>query len=258
MPIAELIREKIEAESRERQIRVLLACESGSRAWGFASPDSDYDVRLVYSHSPDWFMSLQETRDTIEVMDDVTTIDLAGWELRKALRLFLGCNPTMNEWLLSPIVYRQEDAFVERLRELMPSYFNPRKAVHHYLGTARQIMRHHLDGDRIGIKKAFYVIRPIAAAAWIRDLGAQPPTDFARLLEGTPSPEIQAIRPHVEQLIAIKAKAAEKEPIRLPQPLSELFHDVFHALEESAQSMPATTSVDPAPLQSLLRNFLNA
>jgi hypothetical protein len=253
-----MIVDKLDGLSGEHQIRILMACESGSRAWGFASPDSDYDVRLIYSHSVDWYLALEETRDTIDSLDDATAIDLAGWELRKALRLFAGCNPSLNEWLLSPITYRQEDDFVARLRTLMPLYFNPRRAMHHYLGTARQIMKEHLREDRIGIKKAFYVIRPMAAAAWIRDLQTQPPTDLLTLLAQTPSPELLALQPHIAELITRKASAAEKEPITLPAPIRAFFQEIFPALEGAAKELPSMRRPDFGPLQEVFREYLKA
>ena len=100
---------RLDAVEREEDVRVLYACESGSRAWGFASPDSDYDVRFIYVHRPDWYLSIVDRRDVIErpIVDEY---DLSGWELRKTLRLFRKSNPPLIEWLGSPIVYRERTA----------------------------------------------------------------------------------------------------------------------------------------------------
>ncbi|MDX2177289.1 MAG: nucleotidyltransferase domain-containing protein [Candidatus Sumerlaeia bacterium] len=256
MRIHDLILEKLEGEETARGIRLLYACESGSRAWGFASPDSDYDVRTIYSHTADAYLSLREEPDNFLSLDDASKIDLAGWELRKALRLFKGCNASMNEWLLSPIAYRQEDAFLSRMRELLPAYFEPRKAMLHYLGLARQIIHHHLEGDRISIKKAFYVIRPLAAAAWIRDLGGQPPTDFAVILRETPSREVIAIRGLVEDLMAQKTHALEKAPIVLPHELASFFGESLPALEAAARTLAPRECWGIGPLDEVFREHL--
>jgi predicted nucleotidyltransferase len=254
--VLELIAERLANQARESNIRILYACESGSRAWGFASPDSDFDVRFIYSHDADWYLRLRDRDDHIESMDDVTTIDLAGWELRKALRLFASCNPVMYEWLQSPVVYSQEDEFVNRLRARIPDFFIPRRAIFHYLGTARQIAKNYLDGDRIQIKKAFYILRPLAAASWIRDLGTMPPTDFHELIANTTSPEVIALLPHIAELLQRKAAAIEKHPITLPSEIAAYFDESFATLEAAAESMPRNSPADVASLDSFFREFL--
>jgi predicted nucleotidyltransferase len=248
--------EELRRTAEGDKVRILYACESGSRAWGFASPDSDYDVRFLYSHGLDWYLRLGATPDTIEHLDDVTTIDLAGWELRKALRLFAGCNPTLNEWLGSPIVYTSEQDFLAALRDLVPVYFNPRKAIHHYLSLAGRIASEHLKGDTITIKKAFYILRPLAAAAWIRDTGGMPPTEFSRLLEETRCEQLRAIRTEIEELVRRKATAAEKHPIELPRPIALYIHHTRRAFEIEATQVSPSGSNDLAPLEELMRRFL--
>jgi hypothetical protein len=108
----------------EHGIRILYACESGSRAWGFPSPDSDYDVRFVYAHPVEWYFSVEDLQDTLErpVSDQ---LDAGGWELRKALRQLRKSNATLFEWLQSPVVYREAEGFGEAMRELMHAYFSP-------------------------------------------------------------------------------------------------------------------------------------
>ena len=95
-------------------MRVLLAVESGSRAWGFASPNSDYDARFIYSSAPDWYLSidLEDKHDVIEypIVDE---IDLNGWDVRKALRLFARSNPAFVEWIQSPTIYLERGGFAD-------------------------------------------------------------------------------------------------------------------------------------------------
>lgn len=169
------------AVEREHAVRLLFAAESGSRAWGFASPDSDYDVRFVYVHARDWYLRLGEPRDVIEQMlpDD---LDVSGWDLRKALRLFARSNIALYEWLGSPIVYREDPAFAVPARELIARHFQPAAALHHYLGTARTTFHEHLSGETVRLKKVFYFLRPILACRWIEQTRTQPPTAFAELV----------------------------------------------------------------------------
>lgn len=175
------ILEALAAIEREHAVRVLYAAESGSRAWGFASPDSDYDVRFVYVHARDWYLRLGEPRDVIEQMlpDD---LDVSGWDLRKALRLFARSNVALYEWLGSPIVYREDPAFAAPARALVARHFQPAAALHHYLGTARTTFHEHLSGETIRLKKVFYFLRPILACRWIEQVRSQPPTAFAELV----------------------------------------------------------------------------
>src|SRR5688500_16659645 len=88
----------------QHDIKILYAVESGSRAWGFDSTDSDWDVRFFYIHKLDWYLKIDDRKDNQEEILP-NNIDLVGWELKKALRLFRKSNPLMLEWLRSPIVY---------------------------------------------------------------------------------------------------------------------------------------------------------
>lgn len=167
---------------RDCEVRVLYAAESGSRAWGFASPDSDYDVRFVYARELRAYLRVHDGTDVIERMLP-GDLDVSGWDLRKALQLFARCNSTLYEWLLSPIVYREDAAFAEPLRAAMAQFFQPAAALHHYLGIARNTWTEHLSGDNVRLKKMFYFLRPVLACRWIEHAGSQPPTEFGRLVD---------------------------------------------------------------------------
>jgi predicted nucleotidyltransferase len=168
----------------ERNVRVLFACESGSRAWGFASRDSDYDVRFLYVHRRDWYLSVEDRRDVIElpIADD---LDVSGWELRKALRLLRKSNPPLFEWLKSPIVYRHDPVFAVEFGALAAEFYSPRRCFAHYLHMAFGNWRDYLRGrESVSLKKYLYVFRPLLACRWIeRQLGPVP-MRFAQLVEG--------------------------------------------------------------------------
>ncbi len=174
---------RIRAAEEEHGVRVLLALESGSRAWGFESPNSDYDARFIYAHQPDWYLSvgLEEQRDVIEypIVDE---IDLNGWDVRKALRLFWKSNPTFVEWIQSPIVYSERTDFAAQARGLLPAVYSCESGVYHYRSMAKTNLRGYLRADLVPRKKYFYVLRPLLAVRWLERYGTAPPIEFAKLI----------------------------------------------------------------------------
>lgn len=197
---------------REHDVRVLLAVESGSRAWGFASPDSDYDVRFVYAHREDWYLSVFEQRDVIERMLP-GDLDVSGWDLRKTLRLFSKCNLALNEWLGSPLVYSEIAGFRTELAALVPVFFNPIAGIHHYRSTAEGALNDNLVDGQIRLKKLFYVLRPLLACRWIEKSLTQPPTEFSKLVDPEwVSPDEKS---WIGQLLRAKACAVEAQSIAL-------------------------------------------
>ena len=152
---------------KTENVRILLAVESGSRAWGFASPDSDYDVRFIYIRHKDDYLRLEKHRDVIELPIE-GKLDINGWDLDKTLRLLRASNPTLFEWVSSPIVYR-ETAFADEFRAVMKKYFSSKRGLSHYLSMASRNYREYLKGDTVKAKKYFYVLRPVLACRWILD-----------------------------------------------------------------------------------------
>jgi predicted nucleotidyltransferase len=182
----------LERIEQEHNVRILYAVESGSRAWGFASKDSDYDVRFIYLHPVEWYLSIRKRRDVIEcpISGD---LDISGWDLPKALGLFRKSNPPLLEWLGSPHVYLDRYGFAERLRELMAVYYSPKRCMLHYLHMARGNFREYLKGETVRIKKYFYVLRPVLACLWIEKHNSMPPTEFSELYKDAGlSPSIAA------------------------------------------------------------------
>ncbi len=191
---------------RRHDVAVLFACESGSRGWGFASPDSDYDVRFVYINRLPWYLTVDAGRDVIEqpISDE---LDVSGWDLRKTLQLMRDSNPTLLEWLRSPILYRQEEPWVDRLRLLAEQSFSPVRGYHHYVSMAKKNLREHLYGDVVRYKKYLYVLRPLLAARWIRSGRGVPPMRFAELVEATVSET--ALIEEINALLEIKMRQGE-------------------------------------------------
>lgn len=211
-PIAPEVRARVlqalaEIEARH-EVKVLFACESGSRGWGFASPDSDYDVRFVYVHKLPWYLTVEAQRDVIElpISDE---LDVSGWELRKALQLLRKSNPTLLEWLDSPVVYREQADFGKNMRELGSRFFSQAKGRYHYLAMARKNFRGYLQGDSVRLKKYLYVLRPLLAVRWIDRGMGMPPMRFAELVAATL--EDAALIAEINRLLALKMRANEAE-----------------------------------------------
>lgn len=133
----ETIKQKLLETEREFDIKILYAVESGSRDWGFASPDSDYDCRFIYIHKSDWYLSIDEKKDFIEYpVDEV--FDINGWDIKKALKLLRKSNPPLLEWFTSPIVYMEDREVMDNMRKLGTHFFNPVNAIYHYLHIAKK------------------------------------------------------------------------------------------------------------------------
>jgi predicted nucleotidyltransferase len=177
----EIIQQKLTSIEKEHEVKILYALESGSRAWGFESKDSDYDVRFIYAHPKNWYLNILPKRDVIEypIVDE---FDYSGWDLRKTLFLMNKSNPVLFEWLNSPIVYYKDEYTYNQLFQLSKLYFSPISSIYHYLHMARGNFREYLQTDMVKAKKYFYVLRPILAAMWIEKYNETPPVEFGRLL----------------------------------------------------------------------------
>lgn len=203
--IEALVEQKLQEIEREENVRILHAVESGSRAWGFASPDSDYDVRFVYVRRPEAYLKLKPYRDVIEWELD-ETLDINGWDLQKALRQYHRSNATLFEWANSPVVYRTTEEWKE-IHRRAAACFSVKAGLYHYYGTAKSNFMEYLQGDEVKYKKYFYVIRPVLACQWIEKYSCPPPVLFADLMEKElPQGEV---RDAVMRLLEIKALTPE-------------------------------------------------
>src|SRR6185437_7304497 len=156
----DLIKEKLHELEEIHSIRILYACESRSRAWGFPSPDSDFDVRFIYARSASDYLSIHDIKDIIDLpVDD--ELDIGGWDIKKALQLFLKSNGPLYEWLQSPIVYMDNADFAVQLKNLMPKYFSLRAAGNHYLSIGLNTVKNDLQSEQVKLKRYFYALRSI-------------------------------------------------------------------------------------------------
>jgi len=246
------IRAELERIERDNDVRIPYACESGSRAWGFASADSDYDVRFFYVHPRDWYLSvdLEFRRDVIErPLDD--ELDVTGWDLRKTLQLMRKSNPPLLEMLDSPIVYRADATFLGGLRELAALYFAATPCAYHYLHMARGNYREYLQGDEVWLKKYLYVLRPLLAVRWLEDGRGMVPMRFRDLLDGV-LPE-GPVRRAVDELVAVKTAGGELD--RGPR-VAELSD--FIAAELARHEDGRFARKPPTPPSESLNDFFRA
>lgn len=234
---------------RQEDVRVLYACESGSRAWGFASPDSDYDVRFIYVRRVRDYLRVNDPRDVIE-QPISGELDVSGWDLRKALQLLTDSNPTLLEWLRSPIVYRQDDAFAARLRAAAEAHFLLLRGYHHYVSMAKKNLREHLYGETVRLKKYLYVMRPLMAARWIRDRGGAPPMVFAELVEAMLHDD--AVLSDLRALLAVKMRAGEAETAPRRPVLQDLIERELAEAQGHAPPPPQPSKLSAVELDGLL------
>jgi predicted nucleotidyltransferase len=200
----EKILEKLKEIEKSKNVEILFAVESGSRAWGFASPDSDYDIRFIYKHKPEYYLSLWEKPDVIEFMTE-DDLDGSGWDLRKTVKLLAKSNAPLIEWLFSPIVYFKNDDFAEQMQDLAVECFSPIAVLHHYLGTTKNFMDV-CEMEEVKLKSYFYALRTALAGKWILGNNTFPPVAFADLLPIAP----KNIQDKIIELQAIKANQNEK------------------------------------------------
>lgn len=243
--------EKLSEIEQKENVRIIYAVESGSRAWGFASPDSDYDVRFVYVRQPADYLRIEEIPDVIDwQLDEV--YDINGWDLKKFLRLLYKSNQTAFEWAQSPIVYR-DSAEWQKILPLLGGYFNPKGAMFHYLSLAEKNNRH-LKEPMVRIKKYFYVLRPLLACRWIEDRKTPPSIMFDELVKAYLPGELTA---SVNELLAAKETASEKGETKRVEELSDYIDNELPRLKLSADNMQPGEKGDIEQLDKLFGEIVS-
>lgn len=164
---------KLQQLEKNHNIRILYACEAGSRAWGISSPNSDYDVRFIYIHQEDWYLQLYEGKDVIEYTCEENKLELNGWELKKSLKLLNKSNPSLFEYLQSPIIYRRDEDFFKKLTELSSKAFSPYTALYHYLNIGKRNNR--MLKENPTTKRYLTTLKPIISCQWILQHKKIPP-----------------------------------------------------------------------------------
>ncbi|CAM4350062.1 hypothetical protein FHS16_002391 [Paenibacillus endophyticus] len=251
---SEILLELGSIEQKE-QVRILYACESGSRAWGFPSKDSDYDVRFIYVRPIEWYLSIFDKRDVIErPINDM--LDISGWDLRKALNLFRKSNPPLMEWLQSPIPYYTKYTVAEQLRGISPLTFSPKSCLYHYLNMAKGNYREYLQGEQVKIKKYFYVLRPILACGWIETYQSMPPIAFDELAQAL-IPRGSELWFTVEQLLRRKKAGEELDYEPRLHPINAYLEERIGYYEQFAPQLKQGEGARDEQLDHLFRSALD-
>lgn len=244
--VEELVLMKIREIEEQEHVRILHAVESGSRAWGFASPDSDYDVRFIYVRDRDFYLSLRETKDFLDwELDDV--LDMNGWDLKKTLQHFHKSNATLFEWANSPVVYYTTDIWKQLYENTASKYFACKSALYHYYGTARKNYYEYLLEETVKYKKYFYVLRPLLACKWIEKKKCPPPVLFDLLAEGVLEDDM---KPVVADLLQKKIRMSEADRAPRIDVLNQYIEKNLEYYKELSDGMEDDRTAEWEPLEN--------
>ena len=247
----EIIKEKLHELESEHHIRILYACESGSRAWGFPSPDSDFDVRFIYSGKTNDYLNIHDIKDVLDLpVNDV--LDIGGWDIRKVLKLFLKSNGPLYEWLQSPIIYRDDVGFADELRQLMPQYFSLRAGGNHYLSMALNTVNNDLQEEQVKIKRYFYALRSTLACKWITEKQTVPPMEFEKLRVLA---NAQSFQSSVDELLKMKVISDERTLIKPITMLNDWLNETLSVCKTKLGHIAPTHS-SSEELNAIFRKYI--
>ncbi|MBU3011498.1 nucleotidyltransferase domain-containing protein [Polaribacter vadi] len=238
------INKKLKEIEKRREVKILFACESGSRAWGFASPDSDYDVRFIYTKPLDWYLSVTEKKDSIDIMNG--DFDAVGWELKKHLKLMMKSNIPALEHLFSPIVYKGNDNIINEMRAIGIDCFSPIKSMFHYLSMSKKY-EEKLHKDDIKLKDLFYALRTSLAGKWILENNSLPPVIFEKMLHLVDEDMEKEIR----NLMKIKSEKGESYIHTKNTKVVNLVSELIFENNKYAKTLPSEK-----PNTERINNFL--
>ncbi|MBX9782862.1 MAG: nucleotidyltransferase domain-containing protein [Chitinophagaceae bacterium] len=227
----ELVLQHIKQIEQKHNVQILYACETGSRAWGFPSPDSDYDVRFIYKHPKDWYLNLGERKDTIEFIDG--DLDITGWDLKKCLMLLKKPNAPLIERFQSPVEYFANDEFTEAFRQLIPEYYSPTAVFYHHHSLAIKFWADIKDAESFKLKSFFYLIRSLLSCNWIAEDKSVLPMHIEGLMKYTDNQRASRLR----QLISLKATVGEKYLHNRDDFFHNWISGLFSKVEESKSNL---------------------
>lgn len=223
-----------EIEEREH-VKVLYAVETASRAWGFASTNSDWDVRFIYVHPLRWYVSIVQNRDVIEYMSDDKMLDIVGWDLKKALTLMRRDASSINEWLHTPLTYCCDEAFLNRMLQLENVCYSAKQGVNHYFGFARHMATEKITSQLTTMKYFLYFIRVLLACRWIEEKMTPPPVPFMELMQATVADE--SIKAKLVQLINKKRMGIELDTAMIDNQLMDYAQDLYRYYTENIRHL---------------------
>ena len=221
----------------EKDVKILLACETGSRAWGFPSPDSDFDIRIIYKHKKDWYLSLNEKKDSIDFMFENNEIDITGWDLRKSLKLLHKSNPPLLERIQSPVVYKKDDEFILEMKTVAQNQYSRIATIHHYLSMSKKFLEELNVKKGYKLKKFFYALRSATACKWIIEKEEMPPIEFLKMVNGLNLSN--SLTHRINELISIKSTISESYKHKGEEELISFIENCINEAEKKRQSLPS-------------------
>jgi predicted nucleotidyltransferase len=247
------IKQYLKEIEQRKDIKILFACETGSRAWGFPSPDSDFDIRLIYVHKKDWYLTLSSPKDNIDLMFENNDIDISGWELKKSLSLLRKSNASMLERIQSPIIYDADVDFLDDILKASQIQYSRIATIHHYLSMAKRFMDDLQNGETFKLKKFFYALRSAMICKWILEKDEMPPIEFRKIYPNL------GIMPHlvqrIEELIALKSTVNETYLHSGEAELLDFIQSCIREAEEKRQLLPGSKATTEE-LNVILRKYI--
>ncbi|UYQ92626.1 nucleotidyltransferase domain-containing protein [Chitinophaga horti] len=248
-----LIQQRLFETGQLERVKILYACETGSRAWGFPSADSDYDVRFIYTRRISDYLSITDKNENI-ALPVTDRMDIGGWDFRKTLQLFLQSSAPLYEWLQSPIFYMGDRTFVEELRTLMPKYFSCRTGSQYYISTAHNVFEGELQAREVRLKKYFHALRPALAALWTVEKQTIPPMEFSALRDMVADTNWQRV---VDELLLQRTKAGGKTMVNAVPLLHDWLKTTLAYCAAQSAQLPELQHTT-AELDTLFRNYIAA
>lgn len=242
----ENIKNKLRGIEEKKRVRILYACETGSRAWGFPSPDSDYDVRFIYMHERDWYLSLSDRKDTIEDLDG--DLDVTGWDLKKSLILLNKSNASLIERFQSPIEYYSMAGMKEDFKSLIEKYYSPIAVFFHHYSLANKFWEEIKDEKEYKLKSWFYLVRSLLSCNWIVNSNTVLPMHIEGLMKYSPD----GVNAELRKLIELKSTVGEKYLHQKDDQLNDWIAGLLNMLELKKSNL----SVNEINMEALNKFFL--
>ncbi len=249
----EIIRKRLKEIEERKKLKILFAVESGSRTWGFSSKDSDYDLRFVYIRPLEWYLSIEDKRDVVEYpISDL--LDISGWDLQKALYLFRSSNPSLLEWLRSPIIYLNDTSCLEQLKALSEEYFSVKANIYHYLNMANSNYSKYLEQDKIKIKKHLYILKALLSCRWLENNQSLPPLEFEKLLRS--QLEQGSLYKEIEKLVQNKISGNEIDLELIVGIIDNFIESELEYYQDYVKSIDDNSKMSFIKLNQLFRDIL--
>ena len=251
--IKQTIIDKLHQTETTHKVKIPLAIESGSRGWGFAATNADYDCRFIYAHSTERYLSVFEPSEFIEYEVD-ETYDIKGYDLKRVLKYIVKSQATIYEWLSSNVVYIKDEATTKILQNLAADFFNPIPVSHHYLSLARKMLSEITATDEAKIKKYFYILRPIANLNVIHQYNKMPFMEYDKTLEAATPPHDISVA--IQELKEHKMKMMEHDKIPTNKLLVDYFNSEISRFEGILKAMKHEKNTDHAYVDEVFRTLL--